>query len=164
MGLSNDIEILLCIKNYRYSIYIRKVSHCFKMSTLLNHLKLFHGSYGQSNMHSINPTLFNMILWVTRSIVSLTRCLMVQVLKIKQWGCWLGLKVLRLKRLLFVFIFVKLWNIEKMNWKDFCKEFCKKLWKKNNAWNVRCLVDEMIVPSSQHIILKIVRSYVPLFK
>ena len=27
---------------------------------------------------------------------------------------------------------------------------------KKNTWNIRCLVDETIVPSTQHIILKIV--------
>ena len=29
--------------------------------------------------------------------------------------------------------------------------------KKNNAWNIRRLVDESFVPATQHIILKIVR-------
>ena len=29
--------------------------------------------------------------------------------------------------------------------------------KRNNAWSIRCLVDELFVPSSQRIILKIVR-------
>ena len=51
-GLSNDIEILLCIKNYRYSIYIRKVSYWCRLSIFLIQLKLFYGLLGQSNMHS----------------------------------------------------------------------------------------------------------------
>ena len=34
---------------------------------------------------------------------------------------------------------------------------CKKLWQKNNAWKIRRLVDESFVPSTQNIILKIVR-------
>ena len=28
---------------------------------------------------------------------------------------------------------------------DFCKEFCKKLWKENDNWNIRQLVDESFV-------------------
>ena len=44
----------------------------------------------------------------------------------------------------------------KINWNDFCKEFCKELWKKNNTWNIRHLVDESFVPANQRIILKIV--------
>ena len=55
-------------------------------------------------------------------------------------------------------LFVKL--KKKWNRKFFCKEFCKKSWKKNkNTLNIRCLVDETIVPSTQwpkRIILKIV--------
>ena len=35
----------------------------------------------------------------------------------------------------------------------------KKLWKRNNAWNIRPLVDELIVPATQLIILKIVGFY-----
>ena len=30
-----------------------------------------------------------------------------------------------------------------------CKEFCKKSWKKNNTWNIRCLVDELFIPVTQ---------------
>ena len=48
---------------------------------------------------------------------------------------------------LFVFIFVKLWK----NWKDFCKEFCKKLWQKNNTWNIRRLVEESFFSTNQGI-------------
>ena len=36
---------------------------------------------------------------------------------------------------------------KKINRNDFCKEFWKKLWTKNNTWNIRCLVDESFVPS-----------------
>ena len=38
---------------------------------------------------------------------------------------------------------------ELKNWKDFCKEFCNKSWKKNNTWNIRLLVDNLFVPSSK---------------
>ena len=56
-----------------------------------------------------------------------------------------------LKTLYFYFSkFIK--KIKKINWIDFCKEFCKKLWKKNNTWNIRRLVDESFVPANQSII------------
>ena len=35
-----------------------------------------------------------------------------------------------------------------MNWNDFCKEFCKKLWK-NSTWNIRLLVDESFIQVTQ---------------
>ena len=57
-------------------------------------------------------------------------------------GCWLGLRAL--KTLYFHFC-----KAIKKNWKDFCKEFFKKLWKKNSTWNIRRLVNETIVPSTQ---------------
>jgi hypothetical protein len=31
----------------------------------------------------------------------------------------------------------------------FCKEFCKIIWKKNNTWNIRNLVNELFVPLAQ---------------
>ena len=52
-----------------------------------------------------------------------------------------------LKTLYFYFCnFIK--KNKKINWKDFFKEFCKKSWKKNNTWNIRRLVDDSFVPSS----------------
>ena len=36
-----------------------------------------------------------------------------------------------------------------MNWKGFCTAFCKILWKKNNTWNIRHLVNELFVPLAQ---------------
>ena len=38
----------------------------------------------------------------------------------------------------------------------FAKIFARN-YKKDNTWNIRCLVDESFVPVTQHIILKIVR-------
>ena len=40
--------------------------------------------------------------------------------------------------------------------KNLCKEFCKKLWKQDNAWNIGRLVDNSLIPATQCIILKIV--------
>ena len=37
----------------------------------------------------------------------------------------------------------------KINGIEFCKELCKRLWKKSNAWNRRHLVNESFVPSTQ---------------
>ena len=34
-----------------------------------------------------------------------------------------------------------------MNWRDFCKGFCKKLWKKKYTWNNKHLVVELFVLS-----------------
>ena len=47
------------------------------------------------------------------------------------------------------FNFCKIIKNTKINWNDFCKEFCKKLWKKNHTWNIRRLVDESFVPANQ---------------
>ena len=35
---------------------------------------------------------------------------------------------------LFIFIFDNLWKNKRINWNDFCKESCKKLWKKLILW------------------------------
>ena len=43
--------------------------------------------------------------------------------------------------------------IKKKNLNNYCKEFCKQLWKKNNTWNLRCLVDESFVPANQQTIV-----------
>ena len=66
-------------------------------------------------------------------------------LKMKPWVAGLDLGHSKL----FIFIFVKLQKYIETNWKDFCKEFCKKSWKKNNIWNIRRLVDDSFVPSSK---------------
>ena len=53
-----------------------------------------------------------------------------------------------LKTLYFHFCnFIK--KNEEINWKGFCKEFCKKLWKKNNTQIITCLVGKSFVPSAQ---------------
>ena len=36
-----------------------------------------------------------------------------------------------------------------------CKEICKYLWKNNNTWNIRWVIDKSFVPSTQHITMKI---------
>ena len=74
-------------------------------------------------------------------------------------GCWLGLRAL--KTLYFYFCKV-IKKIKKVNWKDFCKEFCKKLWKNiilgtSDAWSMRRSSHQPINPATHHIILKIVR-------
>jgi hypothetical protein len=40
-------------------------------------------------------------------------------------------------------------KIKKKKWNNFCKEVCKKLWKKNNTWNIRRLVHDSFVRSTQ---------------
>ena len=71
---------------------------------------------------TLNPTIFNIIHWVAGLLGQMTH-----------WpSIWCS------KHYIFFY-----------NWNDFCKEFCKKLWKKNNTWNIRCMIDETIVPSTQ---------------
>ena len=49
---------------------------------------------------------------------------------------------------LFYFYFCK--SIEKLiHWNIYCKECCMKLWKRNNTWNIRHLVNESFVPATQ---------------
>ena len=36
-----------------------------------------------------------------------------------------------------------------INWRGFCKEYCKILWKKNNTWNTRPLVNESFITLAQ---------------
>ena len=50
---------------------------------------------------------------------------------------------------LFTFIFVFFKKNKQIDWKYFCKEFCKKSWKENNTWNIRRLVDNSFVQSAQ---------------
>ena len=60
----------------------------------------------------------------------------------------------------FILILVNLWK-KKINWNDFCKEFCKKLLKNHNTWNIRHLINVSFVPSTpatQRISVKIVIS------
>ena len=48
------------------------------------------------------------------------------------------------------FWFCKFIKKKKKNWNSFCKEFCKKLWKKpNDTWNMGPLVYESFVPANQ---------------
>ena len=52
---------------------------------------------------------------------------------------------------LFTLIFVFSKKNKQIDWKYFCKEFCKKSGKKNNTWNIRRLVDDSFVPSGQRL-------------
>ena len=65
-------------------------------------------------------------------------------LKIKLWVAGLDLRHSRV----FIFILVNLQKT-KNKLKGFCKEFCKKLWIKNNTWNIRHLFNETIIPATQ---------------
>ena len=75
---------------------------------------------------------------------SLTKSLMFQVLFF-----FILFKKLRALKTLYFCNFIKK---RKINWKDFCKEFCKKSWKKN-AWNIGRLVNDLFVPSSKRSIV-----------
>ena len=75
-------------------------------------------------------------------------------LKIKQWVAGSDLRNSKL----FIFVLVKLYKNTKINWKDFCKEICKKLWKNNNTWNIRRLVgkndDRPIAPAYWYVYIR----------
>ena len=77
-----------------------------------------------------------------------------------QWDKWMVDQAFDVSSIFFLynFLFIKILyfhfcnfikKIEKVDWKGFCKEFCKILWKKNNTWNIRRLVDRSFVPSVQ---------------
>ena len=55
-------------------------------------------------------------------------------------GCWLGLRAL--KTLYFYKVIEKLKN----KLKGFLQRILQEIMKKNNTWNIRRMVDEMIVP------------------
>ena len=97
------------------------------------------------------------VRWVAGSIISSTKCLKVQVLfwliENKTVGCWFGLRAV--KTLYFCKV-IERWN-NKL--KGFLQIILQEIMKKNYTWNIRCLVDETILPTTQHIILKIVGFY-----
>ena len=114
---------------------------CIMMEELVN--KKYCGKTASYNC-SKNPTFFNMIRWLAGTNDSLTKHLMFQALFFFIISYWLR----ALKSLYFYFC--KIIEKKKMNWNNFCKEFCKKLWK-NNTWNIKRLVDESFVQSNQRI-------------
>ena len=65
-------------------------------------------------------------------------------------GCWLGLRAL--KTLYFYFCKVIKKKIERIFSKNFARNY-----EKNDTWNIKCLVNETIVPytMTQYIMLKI---------
>ena len=70
-----------------------------------------------------NPTIYNIISWFARPMGQTTR-----------------------RPSVIDLCHSKLY---KNNLKGFCKKICKILWKKNNTWNIRRLVDESFPPSAQ---------------
>ena len=78
-----------------------------------------------------NQSIFNIIRWVDGSMGQTTHRPSIDVPSIIYFFI-ISYRLRALKTLYF----------------HFCKGFCKKLWKKNNTWNIRCLVDELFVPST----------------
>ena len=97
-----------------------------------------------------NPTIFNIICLVTGLMGRTTHW--PSVWCSKHFFFIISYRFRALKTLYFYFCKKN----KRINWNNFCKEFCKKLWKKNNTWNIRRLVNESFVPVTQRIILKIV--------
>ena len=96
-------------------------------------------------MKSDNLQYNTLARWVNGTNNSSTKRLMFQSLFFLSI---ISYRLRALKTLYFYFCnFIK--KNKKIDRKDFCKEFCKKSWKKNNAWNIRRLVDDSFVPSSK---------------
>ena len=88
-------------------------------------------------------THFEPIYWNPFYMVWWSKYYFDRLKKKKQWVAGLDSK-------LFIFIFVNLW---KKNERIFAKSFARN-YEKNNAWNIRHLVEEMFIPyTHQHIVL-----------
>ena len=89
---------------------------------------------------------FNIIQWVTGPNDSLTKHLILQVL-------FFFITSYRFRTLLTLYLyFCKVIKNVKINWKDFCREFCKTLWKKiilgtSDAWLTRHLAHQPSNPA-----------------
>ena len=97
-----------------------------------------------------NPTIFNVICWVVGTNNSSTKHLMFQALIFFIISIDLG------HSKFFIYVYEKSLKSKKINWNDFRKDFCKKLWRKNNSRNIRSLVHESFVPGTQRIMMRIV--------
>ena len=107
-----------------------------------NWLTISHS--GECWVRMWNPSIYNIIRQVAWTMVQTNRQPRVWCSKYYFLNIFYRLRAL--KTLYFYFCnFIK---NKKINWNDFCKEFCKKLWKKKNTWNIRRLVDETIIPST----------------
>ena len=84
-------------------------------------------------MHYLKSTLYNIIRWFTEPMGQKTR--RPSIWRSKYFFFTISYRLVAFKILYFHFCnFIK-----KINWKDFCKEFCKKSWKKiilekSDAW------------------------------
>ena len=89
-----------------------------------------------------NPTIYNMICWFAGRMGQST-C-HPSVWHSKDFFFIFFLDLWRSQN--FFFISVIFQKNRRVNWKGFCKEFCKILWKN---WNIRRLVDESFVQWAQ---------------
>ena len=102
--------------------------------------------YSELKCVSKNPAIYNILRWVAWTMGQKNRRPRVWCSIYVFFNTFYRLRAL--KTLYFYFCNLKKKN-KKIDWKDFCKEFCKKSWKKNITWNMRCLVDDLFVPSSK---------------
>ena len=90
-----------------------------------------------------NATIFNIIRWVGCTKDSLTKRLMFQVLFFFTISCKNSLQTS------FQFIFLSFNNFTKMKIKSFKYSKSMRNYEKNYALNIRSLVDELFVTSTQ---------------
>ena len=90
---------------------------------------------------SLNPSIYNILHWVAWTMGQTNR--QPRVWCSKYYFFYTFYRLRALKTLYFYFCnFIK--KNKKINWKDFCKEFCEKSWKKiifgtSDAWSAICL-------------------------
>ena len=97
-------------------------------------------------LNFINTSIYNIISWFAGPMGQTNHW--ASVWCSKYFFSIASYRLRALKNLYFYFCnFIK--KIKKKNWNDFCRELCKILWKNNNTWNVRQLVDKLFVPLAQ---------------
>ena len=88
-----------------------------------------------------NPTIFNIIIpWLNGAMGQMTQQPSSDVPSIIFFIIFYRLK--ELKTLYFYFCKIR------RKLENRLKQFLQRMWKKNNAWNIRCLFDESFVPTT----------------
>ena len=100
-----------------------------------------------------NPTIYNIIQWFTGSLGQMTHRPSVWCSKYYFFSQFLAKFFAKIVSIYFSIFFYKFTKIKIKSFE--CPKSIRN-YEKNNAWNIRRLVDESFVPATQRIILKIV--------
>ena len=110
---------------FPYSYFKVLISHSGKEKVNSYKVPIYLSEIRQSTIHTCNT----LVRWDAGTKDSSTKRLMFQAL-------FFFIISYRLGALKTLYFYYK--KIKKINWNDFCKEFCKKLWKKilgtSDAW------------------------------